>query len=170
MYLQQRELDPIMSIDLETFNPQKQRALRKRTYKKAYVYRDDLGGKKQCTLRNISETGALIEFSDVTNLPKNFILQVELDSFEVPSQIVRQANGYFGLLFTGPFQNIQTTRKQVLSSADSQTTALKTEEHDLKRRLYELRCSQTFNSSNTQSASQTNQFTAQTRSKGFGKR
>jgi hypothetical protein len=159
-----------MATDLETFSPQDQRALRKRTYKKAYVYRDDLGGKKQCTLRNISETGALIEFSDVTNLPKNFILQVELDSFEVPSQIVRQANGYFGLQFTGPLQNIQTTRKQVLSSADHPTTAPKTDEHELKRRLYERQCSRTLNSSNAQSAPQADRYSAQTRSKGFGKR
>jgi hypothetical protein len=159
-----------MSTDLETFNPQKQRALRKRTYKQAYVYRDDLGGKKQCTLRNISETGALIEFSDVTNLPKNFILQVELDSFEVPSQIVRHANRHFGLLFIGPRRNIHTTRKQVLSSADQPTTDLETEELDLKRRLHELRRSRALNVTNTQRPPQTRQYTTKTRSKGFGKR
>lgn len=159
-----------MSIDLNNNTPKIERAPRKRTYKKAIVRRKEMGGDRLCILRNISDTGALLEFEAANSLPMHFDVQVELDAMEVPAQWIRQEGERVGVKFTGPFKNINVARKQVFKSPDDPTLVRETKEKALLKQLYERRLSQTSNPAEDQDEPRDVQNIRKSPSRGFGKR
>lgn len=159
-----------MLADLNNNAPQINRALRKRTYKKAIVRRKQMGGDRACILRNISDTGALLEFDQANCLPMHFDVQVELDAMEVPAQWIRQDGARVGIKFTGPFKDINAARKQVFKSPDDPTMMRETKEKELLKQLYELRLNQTSDSSEIPDEPQDAQVNRKAPSRGFGKR
>lgn len=96
-----------------------ERAYRMRTYKAAFVYNDGGGGKRACILRNISETGALLQIEDVRGLPSQFTIGVELGSYEVAANWIWRKDVRLGVQFQGPLEQLKTTRMQVLNLPDA---------------------------------------------------
>lgn len=92
-----------------------ERKTRKRTYKRALITHQNIGGNKVCTLRNVSETGALLVLEEMSCLPQDFIVQIEIDATKVPVRRVRQNGTEIGVEFTGPFKSYKSSRSQVLS-------------------------------------------------------
>lgn len=69
-------------------------------------------------MKNISETGALIIFQDGSFVPNAFTLINKFDGYRVECEIVRRIGNSAGVRFTGAFQRIEATRKQVVQPVD----------------------------------------------------
>lgn len=95
-----------------------ERAYRQRTYKSAYIYNKGYNGKRTCILRNISETGALLQIEHIAGLPSHFTVGVELDAFEVPAKWIWREEERVGVQFEGPLEPIESKRTQVLYLSD----------------------------------------------------
>lgn len=156
-----------MTDALDTIAPRLDRSPRKRTYKKASIRHKESGGDKSCILRNISETGALLEFDEAKGLPMFFTVQVELDAFEVPAQWVRREGQRVGVKFTGDTKDLKPSRTQILKSPDDPTLRRSAVEDEFRKQLYELRKQQTLGSAEASSSST---GFAKKPSRGFGKR
>ena len=116
-----------------------ERAFRQRTYKSAFVFNDGCGGKRPCILRNVSETGALLQIDDVGGLPSQFKMAVELDAYEVDVKWIWRQEAKLGVEFQGPLQNYQSTRKQVMHLSDDPTLTGGANENQTKMQLADLR-------------------------------
>ena len=76
---------------------------RREIYRNAHV--KVLGAaRKPCVVRNISPTGALIEFDCVIALPTAFRLDIDDDLFEALCEIRHQSGRRFGVQFTSNLQ------------------------------------------------------------------
>ena len=95
-----------------------ERAYRQRTYKSAFIYNKGYNGKRTCILRNISETGALLQIEHIAGLPTHFMVGVELDAFEVPAKWIWREEEHVGVQFEGPLAPIESKRTQVLYLSD----------------------------------------------------
>lgn len=95
-----------------------ERAYRQRTYKSAFIYNKGYNGKRTCILRNISETGALLQIEHIAGLPSHFTVGVELDAFEVPAKWIWREEERVGVQFEGPLEPIESKRTQVLYLSD----------------------------------------------------
>ena len=95
-----------------------ERAYRQRTYKSAFIYNKGYNGKRTCILRNISETGALLQIEHIAGLPTHFMVGVELDAFEVPAKWIWREEEHVGVQFEGPPAPIESKRTQVLYLSD----------------------------------------------------
>ena len=60
--------------------------------------------RKPCLVRNISSTGALIEFDAVIALPLAFRLDIDNDLFEAHCEVRHQSGRRFGIQFTSNLQ------------------------------------------------------------------
>lgn len=103
------------------------RALRKRVFKKAQVRHNEIGGNKSCTLKNISDTGALLILDYMSYLPRDLNIYIELDSLEVPVRRARQNGLEVGVCFTGEFKSSELSRIQVVSFVSDQLSAQNSE-------------------------------------------
>lgn len=65
-------------------------------------------------MKNISDTGAFIIFQDGSFVPNAFTLINMIDGYRVECEIVRRVGDSAGVRFTGAFQRIEATRKQVV--------------------------------------------------------
>ncbi len=72
-----------------------------------------------CIVRNISDTGAKLEFADPTQVPSSFVLHVELDGFKVECERVWQHGHDCGVRFIGERKPIRVMRTQVLKSSQN---------------------------------------------------
>ena len=57
-----------------------------------------------CVVRNISSTGALIEFETAIALPQAFRLDIDADLFEAHCEVCHQHGRMFGVQFTSNLQ------------------------------------------------------------------
>lgn len=107
-----------MTAGTDSDNSFIERAYRQRTYKSAFIYNKGYNGKRTCILRNISETGALLQIEHIAGLPTHFMVGVELDAFEVPAKWIWREEEHVGVQFEGPLAPIESKRTQVLYLSD----------------------------------------------------
>ncbi len=69
-------------------------------------------------VRNLSETGAMIEIRDGFIVPDKITIHNELDGYKINCEIVRRKGNVIGVQFTGPRQPIETTRAQIINMDD----------------------------------------------------
>jgi hypothetical protein len=55
-----------------------------------------------CTIRDLSETGARLEFSGPTQLPKEFVLRVAMTGAQAPVELMWQRGLSAGVRFDAP--------------------------------------------------------------------
>ncbi len=69
-------------------------------------------------MRNISETGAYIEFTDSFLVPDNFTIFNDLDGYKVDCRVVRRDGNSAGFEFVGEKEIHSPTRMQVVEMVD----------------------------------------------------
>lgn len=146
-----------------------ERAYRMRTYKAAFVYNDGGGGKRACILRNISETGALLQIEDVRGLPSQFTVGVELGSYEVAANWIWRKDVRLGVQFQGPLEQLKTARMQVLNLPDAPILTTDINDETIKALTVENPSQMVEQSLERQQRANLRRL-KQRRSKGFGKR
>jgi len=57
------------------------------------------GGAIDCTIRNLSETGAALEVSSPVGIPEQFTLVIEVDHIHVPCRVVWRKDTRIGVHF-----------------------------------------------------------------------
>ena len=57
------------------------------------------GGAIDCTVRNLSETGAALEVNSPVGIPEQFILVIEVDDIRVPCRVVWRKETRIGVHF-----------------------------------------------------------------------
>ncbi len=72
-----------------------------------------------CIVRDLSETGAKVEFNLGWIVPTNFTLFVELDGFKVECEKVWHRGDLYGVRFTGPRMPTDVVRKQRVDLYDA---------------------------------------------------
>ncbi|POF32295.1 PilZ domain-containing protein [Roseibium marinum] len=77
-----------------------------------------------CTVRNISEGGAMLQFEQAFLLPKEFDLQIELEDYEVTCERRWEDGLRCGVQFVGEKRHTSKQRAQVLKTSEE---ALKVE-------------------------------------------
>ncbi len=82
-------------------HPSRRVAVRHKTLKQAKVVLRDWST-FDCVLRNLSDSGARLEFSDPVNLPDTFDLLVVSERVLWPCRRVWGIGTIVGILFTGP--------------------------------------------------------------------
>jgi hypothetical protein len=78
-----------------------QRAVRNKTLKEAKIVLRDWST-IDCLLRNVSETGARLEFGNPVALPDTFQLLIKSRNTLVPVRLVWERGASAGVSFTGP--------------------------------------------------------------------
>lgn len=146
-----------------------ERAYRMRTYKAAFVYNDGGGGKRACILRNISETGALLQIEDVRGLPSQFTVGVELGSYEVAANWIWRKDVRLGVQFQGPLEQLKTTRTQVLNLPNAPILTTDINDETIKTLKAEAPSQMVKQSLERQQQANLRRL-KQRRSRGFGKR
>lgn len=96
-----------------------ERAPRKRVLKKGKILFDGGTRSYPVMIRNISETGARIQFTDPQPVPQEFLLQVELDNFRVPCRRVWDEGLLHGVQFTGAREQLGEEMTQALQASDA---------------------------------------------------
>ncbi len=71
-----------------------------------------------CIIRNLSETGAKLEFEQAYLLPAEFILQIDLEDFEVTCERRWEEGLRCGVEFISEKRPVSKQREQVLKSSD----------------------------------------------------
>ncbi len=89
-----------------------ERPRRTRVFKGAHAAFNQEHSAVPCVVRDLSETGAKIEFSLGWIVPKHFTLFVELDGFKVECEKVWHHGDLYGVRFTGPRVPTDVVRKQ----------------------------------------------------------
>ncbi|MEL6817266.1 MAG: PilZ domain-containing protein [Pseudomonadota bacterium] len=90
---------------------------RLRTLKQGFAGWTELHAVVECIVRDMSESGAKLEFKDVGTLPSAFELTVPVDGTIRPCKIVWSRANFVGVEFTGPARiSKKHKRDQVLSA------------------------------------------------------
>lgn len=87
-----------MTGDMEPAGPPKP-ALRTRTFLKGVVYYDNRRASIDCTIRDLSDTGARIVFSTMVVVPDNFELHIPQKQMTLPAQVRRRDEYEVGVSF-----------------------------------------------------------------------
>jgi len=77
------------------------RALRRRTLKGGKIILSEWTV-LDCTIRDLSEGGARLEFGALTELPKEFNLLLVSENLIIPAAVAWQKGNKVGVRFTGP--------------------------------------------------------------------
>ncbi len=88
---------------------------RRRILKRARVSYGNGAISVDCVMRNISETGALINVNDGLLIPDQFTLHNELDGYKVDCEVVRRFGNSVGVRFVGEKTPIKSTRVQTIN-------------------------------------------------------
>ncbi len=91
---------------------------RKRMLKTAYAAFNDQFSAVACIVRNQSDTGAKLEFTDMSLIPDSFWLHIELDGFKVLCTQVWQVGSFCGVTFIGEKIATRLHRTQTLQTSE----------------------------------------------------
>lgn len=92
-----------------------------------------------CRVKNISQTGALLEFDNPDCVPTRFVLHVALDGFKIECRVVRKSNNWLAVEFCGEKQKTNLVRSQSLEMSNSRTSAAEKKEAELRELLQQRR-------------------------------
>jgi hypothetical protein len=110
--------------------------LRIRTFLKGIVYYDNRRASIECTIRDLSDTGARVAFTTLVSVPDNVELHIPQKQMTLPAQ-VRRRDGYeIGVAF----QNQRSDEPRRANDGDmaERVTRLENEVAAMKRLLKKL--------------------------------
>jgi hypothetical protein len=96
-----------------------ERARRSRVFKGAHAAFNQEHSAIPCIVRDLSETGAKVEFNLGWIVPSHFTLFVELDGFKVECEKVWHKGDLYGVRFTSPRMPTELVRKQHVDLYDA---------------------------------------------------
>ena len=97
--------------------PDKQRASqRRRVLKAGIIAFNDRHSTLPCTVRNVSDTGALIRMPGTLSAPDTFDLIIELDGLEASCTVMWRKGEDVGVRFNEPPRKIPPKRSQVVTA------------------------------------------------------
>jgi hypothetical protein len=105
-----------MTAEDETPRPDVRVAPRRRTLKGGVIAFNSHFTTYNCTVREISQTGARLRVDDVKGIPNHFDLIIELDAVEHSCESVWRRDGEIGVRFIGEPRSKTRTRAQVITS------------------------------------------------------
>jgi hypothetical protein len=76
--------------------------LRIRTFLKGIVYYDNRRASVECTIRDLSDTGARVAFTTLVSLPDNVELHIPQKQMTLPAQVRRREGNEIGVSFQNP--------------------------------------------------------------------
>lgn len=94
-------------------------ARRQRVLKSARASFNDEFSAVSCVMRNVSETGAKLEFEEIVVLPRSFTLYVDLDGYKVQCERVWQDGRSCGVRFVGEKIAVKVFRTQLVRSSET---------------------------------------------------
>jgi hypothetical protein len=110
--------------------------LRIRTFLKEIVYYDNRRASIECTIRDLSDTGARIAFTTLVTVPDNVELHIPQKQMTLPAQ-VRRRDGYeIGVSFQN--QRSDEPRRAIDGDMAERVTKLENELAAMKRLLKKL--------------------------------
>ena len=110
--------------------------LRIRTFLKGIVYYDNRRASIECTIRDLSDTGARIAFTTLVTVPDNVELHIPQKQMTLPAQ-VRRRDGYeIGVSFQN--QRSDEPRRAIDGDMAERVTKLENELAAMKRLLKKL--------------------------------
>lgn len=83
---------------------------RRRTLKAGRIVFGQLSRVFDCTIRNASETGALLLVPNSTGIPDEFLLYVDSEQTRQPAEVIWRQDDRVGIRFTGPAESILQKR------------------------------------------------------------
>ena len=101
--------------NLRKVRMEKRSVTRRRVLKRVRVSFLDGACAVECILRNVSDTGALIEVTDGLLIPDQFTLHNELDRYKVDCEVVRRVGKTVGIKFIGEKAVINSSRVQIVN-------------------------------------------------------
>lgn len=111
-------------------------APRRRVLLKGLVSLDGLFTAEPCTVRNISDTGAMIIFEHPAVVPTRFTLIIDLLGFKVLCEQVWQKGLTYGVRFTSGREETSYRRRQVLSTSENALSKNATRQIEMSAVLY----------------------------------
>ena len=124
-----------MTEDMEPAEPPKP-ALRTRTFLKGIVYYDNRRASIDCTIRDLSDTGARIVFSTLVVVPDNIELHVPQKQMTLSAQVRRRDEYEVGVSFED--QRSNEPRRIIDREIAERVTKLENELVAMKRLLKKL--------------------------------
>ncbi len=100
--------------------PELRSSPRARVFKGAVISYDDHHFTIPCTVRNISEEGALLQILEKLIVPDTFVLLIELDSVETDCEVVWRHEDNIGVKFLSPLRSVKRARAQTVSESNPQ--------------------------------------------------
>lgn len=102
------------------FDPNEERiARRRRVLMKGVVSFNDGFSSAPCTIRNLSDTGAMIVLDAPAAVPTRFMLHAEIAGFKVPGEVAWHRGLAMGVRFTGPFEESRIVRQQHVGTSET---------------------------------------------------
>ncbi|HWU63081.1 MAG TPA: PilZ domain-containing protein [Ensifer sp.] len=105
-----------------------ERPRRMRVFKGAHAAFNQEHSAVPCVVRDLSETGAKVEFNLGWIVPTHFTLFVELDGFKVECEKVWHRGDLYGVRFTGPRIPTEIVRKQRVDLYDARDQVEETQD------------------------------------------
>ncbi len=92
-------------------------ALRRRVLKTGEILINQNYADIPCRIRNMSETGVLIEVAEKYIVPDRFTLNIPMDGFAVQCQVIRRQGPQLGIQFIGEKEQIALKKSQSINSS-----------------------------------------------------
>ncbi len=93
----------------------KREAVRQRTLKGGTIVYGDGIFAAQCSVRDLSESGAKLKLTGSVTIPDTFVLTIEVDSVEYDCKVAWRTPDELGVEFTSPARHLKTVRQQSVS-------------------------------------------------------
>jgi hypothetical protein len=90
-----------------------------------------------CTVRNLSEGGAMIVFPDLTPVPEHFSLHVELSGFKVECEKIWQDGLTYGVRFLSEREPVKSLRQQLVNTSETALSQQTRRDFEIRERLAE---------------------------------
>lgn len=107
---------------------QKERAQRRRVLKGVRISFQNEYCAVEGIMKNVSDTGALIELKDGYLIPDTITIFDELAGYKIDAAVVRRHVNRIGVMFVGAKQPIEKKRAQVISQIDLRESAMISDE------------------------------------------
>lgn len=121
-----KTMDPEQTTTPPTDDDAVERPRRMRVFKGAHAAFNQEHSAVPCIVRDLSETGAKVEFNLGWIVPSHFTLFIELDGFKVECEKVWHKGDLYGVRFTGPRMPTEVARKQRVDLYDARNVVEET--------------------------------------------
>jgi hypothetical protein len=110
--------------------------VRIRTFLKGMVYYDNRRASIECTIRDLSDTGARIAFTTLVTLPDNIELHIPQKEMTLPAQVRRRDGNEIGVSFQN--QRSDEPRRAIDGDMAERVSKMENELAAMKRLLKKL--------------------------------